>query len=117
MKRTFFPVLFGAMLMFALALPVGAAMYPAEIPSQATEGYMTRSPLIDSVESEFQKNPDLATPDMVVESKDNTIRLSGWVHDSIARQKAEDTARKVDGVGHVINDLKVRGPSERRDTR
>jgi osmotically-inducible protein OsmY len=59
------------------------------------------------VESNLKTDPELASAGIQVSAKNYTVVLTGRVTSKEARQKAEDLARRVEGVTEVENKIEV----------
>jgi len=64
--------------------------------------------LTAKVKSALAADVGLKTLKIDVDSTGNTVTLKGAVDSAATRQRAEDVARKVDGVATVRNELTVR---------
>ena len=62
------------------------------------------------VEEELRLNPDLDATDVAVAVKSGVVSLSGFVRSYSQRWEAERTAKRVNGVTGVANDIEVRLP-------
>lgn len=62
----------------------------------------------DDVLSELTLDPKIASTDITVTVKDGVVMLSGFVSSYWEKDEAENTAKHVDGVRAVANDIKVR---------
>jgi len=62
------------------------------------------------VEAELRWNPDIDATDIAVSVKDGTVTLSGFVRSYAQKFEAEQTAKRVNGVAAVANDIEVRLP-------
>ncbi len=60
-----------------------------------------------AVEANLKTDPELASAGVQVSAMNDTVVLTGSVRSKEARQKAEDLARRVQGVYTVENRLKV----------
>ena len=74
---------------------------------------MNHEDLIDikrDVEEELRFNPDLDATDIAVAVKDGVVTLSGFVRSYSQKWEAERTAKRVQGVSGLANDIEVRLP-------
>ena len=62
------------------------------------------------VEEELRFNPDLDATDIAVAVKDGVVTLSGFVRSYSQKWEAERTAKRVQGVSALANDIEVRLP-------
>jgi osmotically-inducible protein OsmY len=62
------------------------------------------------VEAELRWNPDIDATDIAVAVKDGVVTLSGFVRSYAQKFEAEQTAKRVNGVRAVANDIEVRLP-------
>jgi osmotically-inducible protein OsmY len=62
------------------------------------------------VEEELRFNPDLNATDIAVAVKDGVVTLSGFVRSYSQKWEAERTAKRVQGVSGLANDIEVRLP-------
>jgi osmotically-inducible protein OsmY len=62
------------------------------------------------VEAELRWNPDIDATDIAVSVKDGVVTLSGFVRSYAQKYEAEQTAKRVNGVRAVANDIEVRLP-------
>ena len=62
------------------------------------------------VEEELRFNPDLDATDIAVAVKDGVVTLSGFVRSYSQKWEAERTAKRVQGVSGLANDIEVRLP-------
>src|SRR5882762_10411055 len=62
------------------------------------------------VEEELRLNPDIDATDIAVAVKNGVVTLSGFVRSYSQRWEAERTAKRVNGVAGVANDIEVRLP-------
>ncbi|SDR63505.1 Osmotically-inducible protein OsmY, contains BON domain [Rhizobiales bacterium GAS113] len=62
------------------------------------------------VEEELRFNPDLDATDVAVAVKDGVVTLSGFVRSYSQKWEAERTAKRVQGVAGLANDIEVRLP-------
>ena len=62
------------------------------------------------VEAELRWNPDIDATDIAVSVKDGVVTLSGFVRSYAQKFEAEQTAKRVNGVRAVANDIEVRLP-------
>ena len=62
------------------------------------------------VEAELRWNPDIDATDIAVSVKDGVVTLSGFVRSYAQKYEAEQTAKRVNGVLAVANDIEVRLP-------
>jgi osmotically-inducible protein OsmY len=62
------------------------------------------------VEEELRLNPDLDATDIAVAVKSGVVTLSGFTRSYSQRLEAERTAKRVNGVTGVANDIEVRLP-------
>ena len=62
------------------------------------------------VEAELRWNPDIDAPDIAVAVKNGIVTLSGFVRSYAQKFEAEKTAKRVNGVTAVANDIEVRLP-------
>jgi osmotically-inducible protein OsmY len=62
------------------------------------------------VEAELRWNPDIDATDIAVSVKDGIVTLSGFVRSYAQKFEAEQTAKRVNGVRAVANDIEVRLP-------
>lgn len=62
------------------------------------------------VEAELQSNPDIDPTDIAVAVKNGVVTLSGFVRSYAQKYEAEQTAKHVNGVVAVANDIEVRLP-------
>ena len=62
------------------------------------------------VEAELRWNPDIDATDIAVAVKDGVVTLSGFVRSYAQKFEAEQTAKRVNGVAAVANDIEVRLP-------
>jgi osmotically-inducible protein OsmY len=62
------------------------------------------------VEAELRWNPDIDATDVAVSVKDGVVTLSGFVRSYAQKYEAEQTAKRVNGVRAVANDIEVRLP-------
>lgn len=63
--------------------------------------------LTDMVRRKLANDPDVKGGTLQVAVKNGEVTLSGGVKQERLRQKAEKLARKVRGVRHVVNNIKV----------
>ena len=62
------------------------------------------------VEAELHWNPDIDATDVAVSVKNGVVTLSGFVRSYGQKYEAERTAKRVNGVAGVANDIEVRLP-------
>jgi osmotically-inducible protein OsmY len=62
------------------------------------------------VEAELKSNPDIDATDIAVAVKNGVVTLSGFVRSYGQKYEAEQTAKRVNGVLAVANDIEVRLP-------
>jgi osmotically-inducible protein OsmY len=62
------------------------------------------------VEAELRWNPDIDATDIAVSVKNGVVTLSGFVRSYGQKYEAEQTAKRVNGVTAVANDIEVRLP-------
>jgi osmotically-inducible protein OsmY len=62
------------------------------------------------VEAELRWNPDIDATDIAVSVKNGVVTLSGFVRSYAQKYEAEQTAKRVNGVAAVANDIEVRLP-------
>jgi osmotically-inducible protein OsmY len=62
------------------------------------------------VEAELRWNPDIDATDIPVSVKNGVVTLSGFVRSYGQKYEAEQTAKRVNGVAAVANDIEVRLP-------
>jgi osmotically-inducible protein OsmY len=62
------------------------------------------------VEAELRWNPDIDATDIAVSVKNGVVTLSGFVRSYAQKYEAEQTAKRVNGVAAVANDVEVRLP-------
>ena len=62
------------------------------------------------VEAELRWNPDIDATDIAVAVKNGIVTLSGFVRSYAQKFEAEQTAKRVNGVAAVANDIEVRLP-------
>src|ERR1700716_4436655 len=62
------------------------------------------------VEAELRWNPDIDATDIAVAMKNGVVTLSGFVRSYAQKFEAEQTAKRVNGVAAVANDIEVRLP-------
>jgi osmotically-inducible protein OsmY len=62
------------------------------------------------VEEELRFNPDLDATDIAVSVKNGIVTLSGFVRSYSQKWEAERTAKRVQGVAGLANDIEVRLP-------
>ena len=62
------------------------------------------------VEAELRWNPDIDATDIAVSVKNGVVTLSGFVRSYGQKYEAEQTAKRVNGVAAVANDIEVRLP-------
>jgi osmotically-inducible protein OsmY len=62
------------------------------------------------VEAELRWNPDIDATDIAVSVKNGVVTLSGFVRSYAQKYEAEQTAKRVNGVLAVANDIEVRLP-------
>jgi len=62
------------------------------------------------VEAELRWNPDIDATDIAVAVKNGVVTLSGFVRSYAQKFEAEQTAKRVNGVRAVANDIEVRLP-------
>ena len=62
------------------------------------------------VEAELRWNPDIDATDIAVAVKNGVVTLSGFVRSYGQKYEAEQTAKRVNGVAAVANDIEVRLP-------
>jgi osmotically-inducible protein OsmY len=62
------------------------------------------------VEAELRWNPDIDATDIAVSAKNGVVTLSGFVRSYAQKNEAEQTAKRVNGVAAVANDIEVRLP-------
>ena len=62
------------------------------------------------VEAELRWNPDIDPTDIAVSVKNGVVTLSGFVRSYAQKYEAEQTAKRVNGVVAVANDIEVRLP-------
>jgi osmotically-inducible protein OsmY len=62
------------------------------------------------VEAELRWNPDIDATDIAVSAKNGVVTLSGFVRSYAQKYEAEQTAKRVNGVAAVANDIEVRLP-------
>lgn len=95
-----------ALLILALtAALVGCAGTPSR---ESTGEYLDNTAITAKVKSALISDPVAKARDIQVESFRGTVQLSGFVATQAERQRAEDIARRVEGVRSVRNDLVVR---------
>src|SRR3982075_3987577 len=63
------------------------------------------------VEAELRWNPDIDATDIAVSVKNGVVTLSGFVRSYGQKYEAEQTAKRVNGVAAVANDIEVRLPA------
>jgi osmotically-inducible protein OsmY len=61
-------------------------------------------------EAELRWNPDIDATDIAVAVKNGVVTLSGFVRSYAQKFEAEQTAKRVNGVAAVANDIEVRLP-------
>jgi osmotically-inducible protein OsmY len=66
------------------------------------------SEIQEDVEAELKWTPEVDATDVAVKVKDGTAALTGFVHNSFQKYRAERAARRVKGVAAVANDIQVR---------
>ena len=59
------------------------------------------------VEDELKWSPEVDETDIAVNVRDGIVTLTGYVHDYLAKQRAEDAAKRVAGVTALANDIHV----------
>ena len=90
----------------ALALPMAAC---AAIQGRETAGeYVDDATLSAKVRAEIVRDPNLKMGQVGVETMQGVVQLSGFVPSKDLSVRAEQIARRVDGVRGVKNDLVVR---------
>src|SRR6202030_1074507 len=62
------------------------------------------------VEAELRWNPDIDATDIAVSVKNGVVTLSGFVRSYAQKSEAEQTAKRVNGVAAIANDIEVRLP-------
>src|ERR1700716_4467549 len=62
------------------------------------------------VEAELRWNPDIDATDIAVAVKNCVVTVSGFVRSYAQKFEAEQTAKRVNGVAAVANDIEVRLP-------
>ena len=62
------------------------------------------------VEAELRWNPDIDATDIAVAVKNGIVTLTGFVRSYSQKWEAEQTAKRVNGVAAVANDIEVRLP-------
>jgi osmotically-inducible protein OsmY len=62
------------------------------------------------VEDELRSDPDIDATNIAVAVKDGVVTLAGFVRSPRQRRKAEQDAKRVNGVSGVANDIEVRLP-------
>src|SRR4030081_2439403 len=62
------------------------------------------------LEAELRWNPDIDATDIAVSVKNGVVTLSGFVRSYGQKYEAEQTAKRVNGVAAVANDIEVRLP-------
>src|SRR4030081_724090 len=62
------------------------------------------------LEAELRWNPDIDATDIAVSVKNGVVTLSGFVRSYAQKYEAEQTAKRVNGVAAVANDVEVRLP-------
>src|SRR5260221_6999184 len=62
------------------------------------------------VEAELRWNPDIDATDIAVAVKNGVVTLSGFVRSYAQKREAEQTAKRVNGVAAVANEIEVRLP-------
>src|SRR3984893_6834147 len=62
------------------------------------------------VEAELRWNPDIDATDIAVAVKNGVVTLSGFVRSYAQKSEAEQTAKRVNGVAAIANDIEVRLP-------
>ena len=60
------------------------------------------------VEAELKWTPEVDDTDVAVKVQDGAVALTGFVHNSFQKYRAERAARRVKGVAAVANDIQVR---------
>jgi osmotically-inducible protein OsmY len=93
----------------AMALPSKAAAHPG------LEIQETDIRVRDAVVRELDWDPDLDASAVGVETLNGIVTLTGYVDDDSARVAAERTARRVQGVRGVTDDIEVRLKPQRPD--
>lgn len=64
--------------------------------------------LTATVKEAIAQHPDLGPPNQIyIDSRDHVVYLSGFVDNGLIRADAEDVARKVPGVSHVVSVVSV----------
>jgi len=86
-----------------LFLPL-ACLYAAKDVAISDDG------ITDMVSRKLANDPDVKGGALKVTVKDGVVTLNGTVSQDKWRAKAEKLARKVRGVKHVVNNLKVGPP-------
>ncbi len=90
------------LLLSSLAISCSA---PSEPPPSSIQA-LDRTRIL-AVESNLKTDPELASAGIQVSAKNYTVVLTGRVTSKEARQKAEDLARRVEGVTEVENKIEV----------
>ncbi|MFO0921947.1 MAG: BON domain-containing protein [Pirellulales bacterium] len=67
-------------------------------------------PLLHRVDSALKESPHLAGRHVLLEASDDVIILRGTVDSFYLKQVAQETVRKVDGIGKIENHLEVTQP-------
>lgn len=99
----------------AAALIATAVMTTAATPAQSADDRQSAGDHIDDatltsrVKAALARDEDLNARSIKVETKDGIVQLSGFVVSEEAQTQALVTARAVEGVAEVRNDLEVRG--------
>jgi len=63
--------------------------------------------LASKVDAKLVADPEVAANNVDVDVQDGVVTLSGVVKTARAKQRAEDVARRIEGVRRVINEIKV----------
>jgi osmotically-inducible protein OsmY len=62
------------------------------------------------VQTELEWTPDVDSTDVAVKVNSGAVTLTGFVHSTFQKYRAERAARRIKGVAAVANDLQVRLP-------
>lgn len=96
--------------MTAALLLGGCAMMPGgEKPARSAGQAVDDATILTKIKAGLAADPDLSALKINVDSMKGAVRLSGEVKSMALRRKAEDIARKTDGVQSVDNRLVITG--------
>ncbi len=97
-----------ACLLVAAPVMVGCATADRSVGQTVDDATITAK-----VKSQLLSSPDVAGLNVNVTTYRGQVQLSGYVNSAEQRQKAEEIARKVEGVKTVSNDLIVKAPEQK----